>query len=201
MQNSTIFLVQNYMWQKIQINTCKWSRFSHPCYICDAKQRFDESPSDGSSRTLKSVPSEFHVFASASVEQPWWWTEKLAQETVGSGRAVERQAWYKGIEPSCSQFQRVVHWLLGVVQSGIVWYCGERYRHGIKGSSVLAQGKKSPELWLKHPLNWLENDITDILPLKYVSFDQDHDLAQKETLSPILKGEQWDSRLGTWWFK
>ena len=196
MQNSTIFLVQNYTWQKIQINTCKWSRFSHPCYICDVKQRFDESPSDGSSRTLKSVPSEFHVFAS----EPW--REKLRQETDGSGRAVERQAWYKGIEPSCSQFQRVVHWLLGVVQSGyLVWYCGERYRHGIKGSSVLAAAKKSPELWLKHPLNWLENDITDILPLKYVSFDQDHDLAQKETLSPILKGEQWDSRLGTWWFK
>ena len=74
-------------------------------------------PSDGSSRTLKSVPSEFHVFASASVEQPWWWPEKLAQETVGSGRAVERQAWYKGIDPSYSQFHRVVQ-SRGLVQSG-----------------------------------------------------------------------------------
>ena len=70
-------------------------------------------PSDGSSRTLKSVPSEFHVFAG----QPWSRTEKLGQETVGSGRAVERQAWYKGIDPSYSQFHRVVQ-SRGLVQSG-----------------------------------------------------------------------------------
>ena len=69
--------------------------------------------SDGSSRTLKSVPSEFHVFAG----QPWSRTEKLGQETVGSGRAVERQAWYKGIDPSYSQFHRVVQ-SRGLVQSG-----------------------------------------------------------------------------------
>ena len=81
--------------------------------------------SDGSSRTLKSVPSEFHVFAS----EPW--REKLWQETDGSGRAVERQAWYKGIDPSCSQFHRVVQWL-ALVQSGTLvqrrevqaWYKG-----------------------------------------------------------------------------
>ena len=89
------------------------------------------------------------------------WTEKVWQETVGSGRAVERQAWYKGIQPFLApQF--------------LPLYSGGR--HGIKGSPVLVPTKNSPELWLKHPLNWLENDITDILPLRYVSFDQAHDL-------------------------
>ena len=64
------------------------------------------------------------------------WTEKLRQETVGSGRAVERQAWYKGIEPFLArQFHRVVQH--GTVGGG---------RHGIKGSPLLVPTKNSPEL-------------------------------------------------------
>ena len=105
------------------------------CYICDFKQRqggFEETSwSDGSSRTPKSVPSEFHVFAPAAAawsraQKSWGKKESVAvarwrgrHGIKGSNLSCllqfhrslvqplvqwpEVQAWYKGILRSCVQ--------------------------------------------------------------------------------------------------
>ena len=99
---------------------------------------------------------------------PAWSSRGGGQKSWRKKQSVAVARWrgrhgIKGSSLSCGQSSRVLY----ITTVG--------WPHGIKGSPVLVPDKKPPELWLKHRLNWLENDITDILPLKYVSFDQDHD--------------------------